>query len=68
MFDNRIALFAFFLSVAVSSVFGELFTDQAQLPQNKSYDFIIVGGMWQTPPQTVPTHIYYIFQSSWGGR
>ena len=45
MLDNRIGRFAFFLSVAVSSVFGELFTNQAQLPRNKSYDFIIVGGM-----------------------
>ena len=44
MFDNCIALVTLFLTVAISSVFGALYTDPAQLPQNKNYDFIIVGG------------------------
>ena len=42
---NPINLLVLSLSVA-SSVFGALFTDPSQLPQNKNYDFIIVGGKY----------------------
>ena len=42
---NPINLLVLSLSVA-SSAFGALFTDPSQLPQNKNYDFIIVGGKY----------------------